>query len=81
MLISLSGAKSLLEEEYLGQHDLALLASLELLCTCASVLPIHSLLFKPQEIRRRLLLLLDHLDCSKALHLNMVSSAKANLVT
>uniref|UniRef100_UPI003AAD459E serine-protein kinase ATM n=1 Tax=Centroberyx gerrardi TaxID=166262 RepID=UPI003AAD459E len=65
------GAKSLLAEEHLAHQDLALLAVLEFLCECGSVQPAHSLLFKPQEVRRRLLLLTDQIDFSKALHLNM----------
>uniref|UniRef100_M4AR83 Serine-protein kinase ATM n=1 Tax=Xiphophorus maculatus TaxID=8083 RepID=M4AR83_XIPMA len=64
-------AKSLLTEDYLGKQDLALLAVLNFLCECASAPPLHGLLFKPQEVRRRLLLLLDQIDFSKALHLNM----------
>ncbi|KAF3692958.1 Serine-protein kinase ATM [Channa argus] len=65
------GAKSLLAEDYLAQQDLALLAVLEFLCKCSSVQPIHGLLFKPQEVRRRLLLLVKQMDFSKALHLHM----------
>ncbi|XP_030235860.1 serine-protein kinase ATM isoform X1 [Gadus morhua] len=65
------GAKSLLAEEHLASEDLALLASLEFLCVCASVQPAHSLLFKPQEVRRKLLQLLEHVDFSRALHVNM----------
>ncbi|KAM4566592.1 serine-protein kinase ATM isoform 3-T3 [Odontesthes bonariensis] len=65
------GAKSLLAEDYLAPQDPALLAVLEFLCACGSVQPIHSLLFKPQEVRRRLLLLVEHINFSKALHLNV----------
>uniref|UniRef100_A0A8C5CP29 non-specific serine/threonine protein kinase n=1 Tax=Gadus morhua TaxID=8049 RepID=A0A8C5CP29_GADMO len=61
----------LLAEEHLASEDLALLASLEFLCVCASVQPAHSLLFKPQEVRRKLLQLLEHVDFSRALHVNM----------
>uniref|UniRef100_A0A3B3YKP7 non-specific serine/threonine protein kinase n=1 Tax=Poecilia mexicana TaxID=48701 RepID=A0A3B3YKP7_9TELE len=64
-------AKSLLAEDHLGKQDLALLAVLNFLCECGSAPPLHGLLFKPQEVRRRLLLLLDQIDFSKALHLNM----------
>uniref|UniRef100_A0A3B3UHQ1 Serine-protein kinase ATM n=1 Tax=Poecilia latipinna TaxID=48699 RepID=A0A3B3UHQ1_9TELE len=64
-------AKSLLAEDYLGKQDLALLAVLNFLCECGSAPPLHGLLFKPPEVRRRLLLLLDQIDFSKALHLNM----------
>ncbi|XP_026219215.1 serine-protein kinase ATM [Anabas testudineus] len=65
------GAKSLLAEDHLAQQDLALLAVLEFLCKSVSVQPIHRLLFKPQEVRRRLLLLVEPIDFSKALHLHM----------
>lgn len=49
---------------------------LEFLCECGSVQPVHGLLFKPQEVRRKLLLLVEQMDFSKALHLNMVGSSK-----
>ncbi|XP_022624615.1 serine-protein kinase ATM [Seriola dumerili] len=65
------GAKSLLAEDHLGQQDLALLAILEFLCECGSVQLVHGLLFKPQEVQRKLLLLLEQIDFTKALHLNM----------
>ncbi|XP_076001414.1 serine-protein kinase ATM isoform X2 [Genypterus blacodes] len=65
------GAKSLLTEDHLAHQDLALLAVLEFLCQCGSVQPDHGLLFKPQEVRRRLLLLVEQIDFSKALDLNM----------
>ncbi|XP_041796006.1 serine-protein kinase ATM isoform X2 [Chelmon rostratus] len=65
------GAKSLLADDHLAQQDLALLAALDFLCECGSVQPVHGLLFKPQEVRRRLLLLVEQMDFSKALHLNM----------
>ncbi|XP_068173804.1 serine-protein kinase ATM isoform X3 [Antennarius striatus] len=63
------GAKSLLAHDHLTQQDLAFLAVLEFLCECGSVQPVHDLLFKPREVRRKLLLLLEHVDFSKALHL------------
>uniref|UniRef100_A0A8C2WUR8 non-specific serine/threonine protein kinase n=1 Tax=Cyclopterus lumpus TaxID=8103 RepID=A0A8C2WUR8_CYCLU len=66
-----SGAKSLLAEDHLAQQDVALLAALELLCECGSMQHVHGLLFKPQEVRRRLLLLVKQMDFSKALHLNL----------
>ncbi|XP_067450490.1 serine-protein kinase ATM isoform X1 [Thunnus thynnus] len=65
------GAKSLLADDHLAHQDLALLAILEFLCECGSVQPVHGQLFKPQEVRRRLLLLVEQIDFSKALHLNM----------
>lgn len=67
-----AGAKSLLSEDHLAQQDLALLAVLDFLCECGSVQPVYGLLFKPQEVRRRLLLLLQQVDFSRALHLHMV---------
>uniref|UniRef100_A0A671YCG8 non-specific serine/threonine protein kinase n=1 Tax=Sparus aurata TaxID=8175 RepID=A0A671YCG8_SPAAU len=66
-----SGAKSLLADDHLAQQDVAVLSVLEFLCECGSVQPVHGLLFKPQEVRRRLLLLVEQIDFSKALHLNM----------
>uniref|UniRef100_A0A672H796 non-specific serine/threonine protein kinase n=1 Tax=Salarias fasciatus TaxID=181472 RepID=A0A672H796_SALFA len=66
-----SGAKSLLADDLLALQDLTLLAVLEFLCQCASIQTVHGLLFKPQEVRRRLLLLVEQVDFSKALHLNM----------
>eukprot|EP00064_Thunnus_orientalis_P011981 superscaffoldBa00001786_g12014 len=62
---------SLLADDHLAHQDLALLAILEFLCECGSVQPVHGQLFKPQEVRRRLLLLVEQIDFSKALHLNM----------
>uniref|UniRef100_A0A8C7HIJ7 non-specific serine/threonine protein kinase n=1 Tax=Oncorhynchus kisutch TaxID=8019 RepID=A0A8C7HIJ7_ONCKI len=64
-------AKSLLAEEHLAQQDLAILASLEFLSLCVSAEFIHGLSFKPVEVRRRLLLMLEQIDCTKPLHLNM----------
>ncbi|XP_068564532.1 serine-protein kinase ATM [Cebidichthys violaceus] len=65
------GAKSLLADDHLAQQDVALLTVLELLCECGSIRHVHGLLFKPQEVRRRLLLLVEQMDFNKALHLNM----------
>ncbi|XP_019950752.2 serine-protein kinase ATM [Paralichthys olivaceus] len=73
------GAKSLLAEDHLAQQDMALLAILEFLCECGSVQHVHGLLFKPQEVRRRLLLLLEQIDFSKPLHLNMYLVLLKNL--
>lgn len=67
-----SGAKSLLSDNHLAQQDLAVLAVLDFLCECSSVQSDHGLLIKPQEVRRRLLLLLEQMDLTRALHLNMV---------
>ncbi|XP_051934283.1 serine-protein kinase ATM [Hippocampus zosterae] len=65
------GAKSLLADEHLVHQDLALLDILEFLCKCGSVHPVHGQLYKPQEVRRKLLLLVEQIDPSKALHVNM----------
>ncbi|KAJ7995488.1 hypothetical protein DPEC_G00245090 [Dallia pectoralis] len=65
------GAKSLLSEEHLAQHDLAFLATLEFLSLCVSAEYIHGLSFKPVEVRRKLLLLVEQIDFTKPLHLNM----------
>lgn len=70
---SRSGAKSLLVDDQLAQQDLALLAVLDFLCECGSTHPVRSLLFKPQEVRHRLLLLLKQKDFGKPLHLRAVS--------
>uniref|UniRef100_A0A672YB26 non-specific serine/threonine protein kinase n=1 Tax=Sphaeramia orbicularis TaxID=375764 RepID=A0A672YB26_9TELE len=66
-----SGAKCPLAEDHLANQDLALLAVLEFLCECGSIQTVHSLLFKPQEVRRRLLLLVEQIDFTKSVHLNM----------
>ncbi|XP_057694572.1 serine-protein kinase ATM isoform X1 [Corythoichthys intestinalis] len=68
---SVPGAKSLINDENLVSQDLALLAILEFLCECGSVQPVHGHLFKPYDVRRRLLLLVEQIDPSKALHVNM----------
>uniref|UniRef100_A0A8C7HKU0 non-specific serine/threonine protein kinase n=1 Tax=Oncorhynchus kisutch TaxID=8019 RepID=A0A8C7HKU0_ONCKI len=65
------GFGNLLAEEHLAQQDLAILASLEFLSLCVSAEFIHGLSFKPVEVRRRLLLMLEQIDCTKPLHLNM----------
>ncbi|XP_060928737.1 serine-protein kinase ATM isoform X1 [Limanda limanda] len=73
------GAKSLLAEDHLAQQDMALLAIMEFLCECGSVQHIHGLLFKPQDVRRKLLELLEQIDFSKLLHLNMYLVLLKNL--
>ncbi|XP_061682550.1 serine-protein kinase ATM isoform X3 [Syngnathoides biaculeatus] len=64
------GAESLLADEHLVPQELALLAVLEFLCECSSVQSSCGLLFKPQDVRRRLLQLVEQTDPSKALHVN-----------
>ncbi|KAM8905494.1 serine-protein kinase ATM [Spinachia spinachia] len=67
------GAKSLLADDRLAQQDVALLAVLELLCECGCARRVPGLLFKPEEVRRRLLLLLlpEQMDFGRALHMNV----------
>ncbi|CAN9511502.1 unnamed protein product [Ophioblennius macclurei] len=65
------GAKSLLADGVLALQDLTVLAVLEFLCECGSIQKVQGLLFKPQDVRRRLLLLLEQIDFGKALHVNM----------
>lgn len=65
------GAKCPLAEENLALQDQTLLSVLDFLCACSSLQLVHGLLFKPQEVRRRLLLLLENIDVTKPLHLNM----------
>lgn len=55
---------------------MALLAVLNFLCECGSGQDPRGALFKTQEVRRKLLLLLEQTDFSKPLHLNMVRSSK-----
>lgn len=71
-LVLPAGAKSPLSEDLLSQQDLALLAVLDFLCVCASIQPVPALPFKPQEVQRRLLQLLQQVDFSRPLHLSMV---------
>lgn len=75
-VFSPSGAKSLLVDDQLAQQDLALLAVLDFLCECGSAHPARNLLFKPQEVRHRLLLLLKQKDFGKALHLRAVGGRR-----
>lgn len=70
-----SGAKSLMADDHLAQQDLAFLAALDFLCECGSAQSIRGLLFKPLDVRRRLLLLLDQINFSKALHLRAVGGS------
>ncbi|KAK6486135.1 serine-protein kinase ATM-like isoform X1 [Huso huso] len=66
-----TGAKSVLAEEHLSKQDLAFLDTLKFLCLCASSELIHGLPFKPADIRRKLLQLINLADCTKPLHLHM----------
>ena len=68
------GAKSVLCEDQLLKQDHALLATLSFLSLCSSSERPHGLAFKPADVRRRLLKLLDHLEFARPLHLHLVSS-------
>ncbi|KAJ8400321.1 hypothetical protein AAFF_G00397040 [Aldrovandia affinis] len=65
-----TGVRSMLATDLLPNQDVAFLAVLEFLCLCACSEFIHGLTFKPLEVRRRLLLLIEQIDCSKPLHLH-----------
>ncbi|XP_063061017.1 serine-protein kinase ATM [Engraulis encrasicolus] len=66
------GAKSVLCEDPLLKQDCALLASLRFLSGCCWSERAQLLLaFKPADLRRRLLKLLDHLELTRPLHLHM----------
>ncbi|XP_034170693.2 serine-protein kinase ATM [Pangasianodon hypophthalmus] len=65
------GAKSPLSQEHLTKQDLAFLDTLEFLSLCASFELSTGLTFKPLDLRRKLLKLLDLMDCAKPLHLHM----------
>ncbi|KAG5269701.1 hypothetical protein AALO_G00205070 [Alosa alosa] len=65
------GAKSVLCEDQLLKQDHALLAALAFLSLCSSSERAPGLAFKPSEVRRRLLKLLDNLEFSRALHLHL----------
>ncbi|XP_072317352.1 LOW QUALITY PROTEIN: serine-protein kinase ATM [Eucyclogobius newberryi] len=73
------GAKCPLADESLALQDQALLPILEFLCACASLPRVRGLLFNPQEVRRRLLLLLEQIDSTKPLHLHMYLVLLKNL--
>ncbi|KAI1893429.1 hypothetical protein AGOR_G00123630 [Albula goreensis] len=66
-----TGVRSMLAAEFLASQDVAFLSVLELLCLCACSEFVHGLSFKPLEVRRRLLQLIDQIDCTKPLHLHM----------
>uniref|UniRef100_A0AAR2J5U2 non-specific serine/threonine protein kinase n=1 Tax=Pygocentrus nattereri TaxID=42514 RepID=A0AAR2J5U2_PYGNA len=70
-LFSSAISESPLSQDLLTNQDLAFLSTLEFLSLCVSFDMGHGLAFKPTEIRRRLLKLLEQIDCSKPLHLRM----------
>ncbi|XP_066511955.1 serine-protein kinase ATM-like isoform X1 [Hoplias malabaricus] len=63
------GANSPLSKDLLTDQDSALLATLKFLSLSVSFAPGHGLSFKPLDIRRRLLKLLDLVHCDKPQHL------------
>ncbi|TSP46813.1 Serine-protein kinase ATM [Bagarius yarrelli] len=63
------GAKSPLSQEHMTNQDLAFLDILEFLSLCTSFDPRTGLSFKPLDLRRKLLKLLDMINCAKPLHL------------
>ncbi|XP_047662626.1 serine-protein kinase ATM isoform X3 [Tachysurus fulvidraco] len=65
------GAKSPLSQEHLTKQDLTFLDTLEFLSLCTSFELGTGLTFKPLDLRRKLLKLLDLMDCAKPLHLHM----------
>ncbi|XP_075707708.1 serine-protein kinase ATM [Rhinoderma darwinii] len=71
-LQNITGAVSPLSEEHLTKPELVLSQTLQFLCFCASAAINHNVNFRPSDIRRRLLNLIDtSLDTSKPLHLRV----------
>ncbi|XP_067889819.1 serine-protein kinase ATM isoform X3 [Heterodontus francisci] len=68
-----TGAKSILAEENLTEHDFLLLDTLRFLCCCTAAGQMHVLSFRSSDIRRKLLMLIQEKDhnISKSLHLHM----------
>ncbi|XP_063807673.1 serine-protein kinase ATM isoform X2 [Pseudophryne corroboree] len=67
-----TGAVSPLSEEHLTKSEMVLLQTLQFLCFCASADANHTANFRPSDIRRKLLNLIDtSLDMSKPLHLHV----------
>ncbi|KAL2096545.1 hypothetical protein ACEWY4_008693 [Coilia grayii] len=65
------GAKSVLCEGQLLKQDNALLGTLRFLSHCSWSECAHGVAFKPADVRRRLLKLLDHLELTRPLHLHL----------
>ncbi|KAJ8280888.1 hypothetical protein GJAV_G00060510 [Gymnothorax javanicus] len=66
-----TGVQSTFAVELLANQDVAFLTALEILCLCARSEYTPGLSFRPAEVRRRLLLLVSQIECSKSLHLHM----------
>ncbi|XP_075055005.1 serine-protein kinase ATM [Mixophyes fleayi] len=71
-LQNVTGAVSPLSEEHLTKPEIVLLQTLQFLCFCASADVNHTVNFRPSDIRRKLLNLIDtSLDMNKPLHLRV----------
>ncbi|XP_069747371.1 serine-protein kinase ATM isoform X3 [Narcine bancroftii] len=66
-----TGAKNVLSEDNLTKHDFLLLDILQFLCCCTAAGQMHILSFRPSEIRRKLLSLIQDHNISKSSHLHM----------
>ncbi|XP_069615249.1 serine-protein kinase ATM [Ranitomeya imitator] len=72
-LQNITGAVSPLSEEHLTKPEMVLSQTLQFLCFCASTAISHNVNFRPSDIRRRLLNLIDtSLDTSRPLHLRVL---------
>ncbi|XP_054829190.1 serine-protein kinase ATM [Eublepharis macularius] len=69
----LTGAISPLSEEHLTKQDLLLLDIVKFLCIAVTAAPVQTVCFRPSEIQRKLLMLIDGsaFDLVKPLHLQM----------
>ncbi|KAM5180001.1 serine-protein kinase ATM [Mantella aurantiaca] len=71
-LQNVTGAVSPLSEDHLSKPEMVLMQTLQFLCFCASAAVKHSVNFRPSDIRRKILNLIDtSLDTSKPLHLRV----------
>ncbi|KAM9320664.1 serine-protein kinase ATM [Gastrophryne carolinensis] len=71
-LQNVTGAISPLSEEHLTKTEKVLIQSLQFLCSCASAAVGNTMNFRPSEVRRKLLNIVDtSLDTSKPLHLRV----------
>ncbi|XP_043928554.1 serine-protein kinase ATM isoform X2 [Protopterus annectens] len=68
-----TGVKSPLAEEKLTKQDILLLDTLKFLCGCAGAAHFHSFNFRPADIRKKLLVLIDgqNMDMALSFHLHM----------
>nr|XP_014351298.1 PREDICTED: serine-protein kinase ATM [Latimeria chalumnae] len=77
------GAKSSLSEEHLTKQDSLLLDTLRFLCGCVTAGQMCTVSFRPADIRRKLLLLIEEnsLDTGKPLHLQLYLTLLKELPT